>query len=324
MKRVIKTSVSFLLIVALLVVFLPDVRVNVQAQEKKFVDVVVSDAPLKSSAYKYTDIVARTYSGRVLTVVNEISNEYGHVWYEVAWENEPGDGNTAYIYSGNVKEHEHSYQNKEVEGVEYSYCECGDVYVKETSQVKFSNADTLVLGATATAGATSMVDGPLPVGDLVGLVLVAGTWCLLYSGAIPTELQEVTTDKDFSDYIKENGDTCSDTNFRIVVREGKELVKASDYCLTIPQAYVYARYCKGDVWTPDETGVVALACAKLNGDYIGPEVDKNQPSYYYHYHFLAEPTQTEEGQETTQGHKTVGGHVFYGKGVFTGCIPVGE
>ena len=312
MKRVVKTSVSFLLVVALLMTFLPNVSIDVQAKEKKFVDVVVDDAPLKSSAYKYTDIVARTYSGRVLTVVDEISNEYGHVWYEVAWETEPGDGNTAYIYGGNVKEHEHSYLCKEVDGVEYSYCECGDVYVEETSQVKISNADTLVLGATATAGATSVMDGPLPVGELIGLVLVAGTWCLAYSGAIPTELQEITTDKDFSDYIKENGETCSEVNFRMVRREKGVLVKIGDYCLTIPQAYVYARYCKGDVWTPDETGAAALACAELNGDYWGPEVDKNQPGYYYHYHF------------GTDHKNIVGGHVFYSKGQFTGCIPVGE
>lgn len=305
------------IILMILLVMVPTLNVyssrNVYADEnKQFIDVKTSNASLKSGAYKYADTIAKTYSGRVLNVKGVVLNEYGHLWYKVAWENEPGDGNVAYIYAENVEKHVHSYVCKEVENVQYSYCNCGDVYVEETSEKMISRADTLVLGATATGAATSVIDGPLPVGDLIGVVLVAGTRCLEYSGIIPSEIQQITTEKEFCEYIKENGEVCTEDNFRMVRREKGLLFKVDEKCLTISQAYVYARYCKGDVWTPDETGQIAEECAALNKDFFGPEVDKDQPGYYYHYHF---------GKD----HKTeVGGHVFFGKGQFLNYIPQGE
>lgn len=285
--------------------------IAVQAADstKKFIDVIVDNAPLRTCASKAGEVIANTYYGRTLAVVNEMTNEYGNHWYEVSWENEPGDGATAYIYSGNVKEHSHAYMCKNVEGVEFSYCKCGNVYIEETMYVNVSKADALVLGATATASATSLADGPLPVGELIGAILVVGTWCLAYSGVIPSELQSVTTDTDFMEYIKDNGEVCSNDNFRMVERVNGTLQVIGNTCLNVPQAYVYSRYCKGDVWTSEM--FVAQECAALNGEYFGPEVDKDEPGYYYHFHY------------GTDHKDCVGGHVFYDKGQFTGCLPNG-
>ena len=287
-------------------------EMTVQASgQLKFIDAAVDNAPLRTGPSEEHAVVARVSSGRVMKVVDSCTNNRGNLWYEVAWENEAGDGNTAYIYSGNVSGHHHDYKQLKVEGVTYSYCGCGNVYVLESSYIKVSQANTLVLGAASVAGGTSIADGPLPLGDMIGAVLLAGTFCLAYSGVIPDTLQEITTKTKFSDYIRENGEVCDNTNFRMVVRTGEFLEVISDECLSIPQAFVYARLCGGDVWTPDETGFAAMSCAAMNGAFFGPEVDEMKPGYYYHYHMGPD-------------HKhTVGGHVFYGKGQFTNCVPVG-
>lgn len=275
----------------------------------KLITVISNNAALRTSASKSGEKIAETYCNRVLVVVNESYNEYGNRWYEVSWEKSPGDGTTAFIYSENVEDHNHAYMCKEVDGIQFSYCNCGDISIEETAYIELSKADTLVLGATATAGATALADGPFPVGDIIGAVLVAGVWGLAYSGSIPSELQAVTTDVDFMEYIKDNGEVCSNENFRMVKRVDGILQVIGDKCLNIPQAYIYSRYCKGDVWTSEM--LVAQTCAELNGEYFGPEVDKAEPGYYYHFHYGSD-------------HKhCVGGHIFYDKGQFTGCVPNG-
>lgn len=307
LKKIVAVSLSVLMVFGCCI----HNGTEVQAAEThmKFVDVIVDNADLRSCASKSGEKIANTYFGRVLAVVNETVNEYGNLWYEVSWENEPGDGSTAYIYSGKVENHSHAYMCNEFAGIQFSYCNCGNVYIEETTYMQVSQEDALVLGATATAGATSLADGPLPIGDMIGAVLVAGTWCLALSGAIPSELQAVTTDVDFMEYIKDNGEMCTNDNFRIVKRIDGVLQVVGETCLSIPQAYVYSRFCKGDVWTWEKPA--AEECASLNGEYFGPEVDKDAPGFYYHFHY---------GND----HKNcVGGHVFYSKGQFTDCLPSG-
>ena len=283
------------------------------ASKTECVDVTKVDAPLWSGPTKYSELVDHTYLGRVLAVVDETVNEYGNLWYEVAWEKEPGDGNTAFIYSGNVEPHTHGYCCLYVEGVEYSYCECGDVYVMGTSYVEVSQEDTYMMSTMAQAGILSLGDTALPFGDMVAGVLIIGTICLYLTDNIPTTLQMVTEEIDFLDYLKENPEVCTETNFRMVTRDMKNglLVIEGDNCLTISEAYVYARFCGGDVWTPDKTGTSALACAELNGEFFGPEVDKDKPGYYYHYHM------------GTDHDNAVESHIFYGTGQYTGSYPVG-
>lgn len=307
LKKIMAVSLSTLLVLGCCIY--NDIEVQAAETPKKFVDVIVDNADLRSCASKSGEKIADTYYGRVLAVVNETINEYGNLWYEISWECEPGDGATAYIYSGKVEDHSHAYMCKEVEGVQFSYCNCGDVYIEETTYMEVSHADALVLGAISTAGATSLTDGPLPVGDLIGAVLVAGTWCLAYSGAIPSELQDVTTDVDFMEYIRDNGEICSNENFRMVERANGSLQVIGNACLNICQAYVFSRYCKGDVWTSEMS--VAQECVKLNREYFGPEVDKDKPGYFYHFHYGSDH------------NNCVGGHVFYDKGQFTGCLPSG-
>lgn len=312
MTGLIKKIFAILLTMVIFITSFVGKSLNVQASARmQFADVISANVPLRNAPYKNAEVLSHTYEGRVLSIVSELSNECGNLWYEVAWENEPGDGKTAYIYSGNVKNHRHSYFCQKVEGVVYGICECGDVHVEETTNIEISHADTLVLGMTTKAGAISLADGPIPVGDMIGIILIVGTWCLAYSGVIPDELEKVTTETDFIEYIRDNGEVCADTNFRMVARNNGILEIIDDYCLSIPQAYIYARYCKGDVWTPDESGSVAMACASLNGEYFGPEVDKNKPGYYYHYHMGADHS------------NILGGHIFYGRGQFNNCIPVG-
>lgn len=311
MNGLMKKVTAMILSVLMTIVGCVGNGIPVQAAEtsQNFVDVRVYNAPLRVGPEKSADAIAYTYDGRVLTVVDEITNQYGNLWYEVAWEAVPGDGTTAYIFSGNVSEHSHAYACQEVEGIEFSFCKCGDVYIEESSYMEISMANTLVLGASATAGATSMADGPLPVGDLIGIILLAGAWCLDYTGAIPTDLQKITTDADFMDYLKDNAEICTNENFRMVKRVNGLLQVIGNSCLNIPQAYIYSRYCKGDVWTRDYA--TALECAAFNGTYFGPEVDKNAEGYYYHFHY---------GNDHTD---CVGGHIFYGAGQFTGCLPTG-
>ena len=307
-----KKGLSLLLTCLLIAMACLQNTATLHAGEIHFLDVTTDNACLREGPSKDYSEISRTYYGRVLKVVGKETNDYGNLWYEVAWEQEAGDGRTAYIYSKNVEKHEHGYFCVDLEGVEYHACSCGDVYVEEEETVTVSRADTLVLGATVTAGATSVADGPFPFGEAVGALILAGAYCLEYSGAIPDEVSKITTKTDFSDYIDENGEVCGESNFRMVAREGGNLVVISDKCLNLPQAFVYSRFCYGDVWTPDESGAMAMACAAMNKDFFGPEVDKNKPGYYYHYHY------------GTDHNNCYGGHVFYGKGQFTGSLPIME
>ena len=135
-----------------------------------------------------------------MKVIDQCTNEHDHIWYEVAWENEPGDA--------------------------------------------------LVLGAASTAGVTSVADGPLPVGEMIGAILVAGTICLSLSGVIPNELQKITTKVDFVEYLKNNGKMCTDTNFRMVGRDDVTVSMFPDLKLLFIFEHdtqeVFSRVCNGE------------------------------------------------------------------------------
>ena len=112
-----------------------------------------------------------------------------------------------YIYSENVKTHKHSYDSFEYDGITYKYCDCGKINVRVESTATVLKADAAAIAATA-AGFSSAIDGPLPIGESIGLGLMISLGLLAESGAIPSisAVETVYEDIDVSEYHKYKND----------------------------------------------------------------------------------------------------------------------
>lgn len=271
------------------------------------IEVKRDNAPIRSAASENGSVLFRCEEGAVLKYTSTVINKYGNLWYKVTF-----NGKTGYIYSGNVKMHTHSYQHLTYDGVTYNVCDCGKVTVtvKTTQKVDSYKVSMSGVAATAplsmtgyasTAGGLAIADGPIPLGDIIGLsILVVGAYLTLTnSKPSTTQVQEIVRNIDFDSYLEQNGSSCSVTSYRRVLREGGTLKYIDDKCMNIGEAYVYVRYIGGDVYCNDQPTAMALAVMHGENNFY-MERDKNQPTYFYHYHLGANAK-----------HK-VGGHIFFG------------
>lgn len=263
---------------------------------KNGVTVTKDNAPLRATADGDDEILYRAEKGAVLELLGTKRTGFMGIkkWYKVSYK-----GSTYYLFGENGEVHSHNYTSYIVAGTHFKVCNCGHVAFTTHQKVEVKRMESYAALGTAAATA-ALADGPIPVGDIVGAVIVAtGTVFLLTGELVSSETaQEIATDIDYVDYLKTVKNECNGSTYRMVTRTPGNLKIISDSCLNIGEAYIYVRYCGGDVWCTNS--IVAKAVAELHesGYYI--ESDKDELSHYEHIHL-----------GTDAAHK-VGGHIFYG------------
>lgn len=278
MKRIISVFLVAVLVFGLF-------PVTAFAASSSYVEVTKNGAPVRTKADGDSHIVYRCDEGTVLETTGSCYNWKFNKWYKVKI---PGQDETLYIYSGNVKVHAHDTTELEVNGIVYRICSCGDISA-DASTVEQKNEASEVLSSTALALPLALADGPLPLGDLAAAsILVLGV-CFAHDYAIPAaeDLAEMISEADFDKYLEERKEnTCSAYSFRRVGRFPGGLKYLDQYCMDTVEAYVYVRMLQGDVYTSSEDS--ALILAAMFGSAI-MERDKASPSkdittFFFHYH----------------------------------------
>ena len=270
------------------------------------VTVTKDNAPLRASANGKDTILCHVAKGAVLERVGTArSGAFGHnKWYRVKYE-----GKEYFLFSENAEVHEHKYKKFYVEETSFKICDCGKVVFTTKQKVEVKHMESLAAVVSAAAG-TATLDGPLPLGDIIGAGIVAAGGIFILTGELVdrSTMEEILIDVDYVEYIKNEKKECNDLTFRMVERppEGGNLRKISDSCITMGQAYVYVRYCGGDVWCTNS--VIAENLAQLNdgGYYFDGDVDAL--THYNHIHL------------TTDSGVKIPTHIFYGTNDF-GMIP---
>ena len=274
-----KKFLSVFLSLVLLINILP---LGAAMADTQYVEVTADSAPIRNDYYETGDALQWVSRGTMLKVIKTKTNMYFNKWYQVEYE-------TGYscvrgwIYSGNIKEHSHNYQTYEYNGNKFGVCtKCGTISVERVRTVETTRADALA-AALPAAGVAAGADGPIPVGDIVGLFIL-GLACLEI-GRTPTTtmIREWIDSISIPDYIRENN-ACTVESFYLVSL-GDNLQKLDNNCMNPFQAFVASRYYGFNVWTMDPDA--ALLCVSFNGSrFFGPEKDsKNPDRKYNHYHY---------------------------------------
>lgn len=278
-----------------------------------------NSAVIRSGNSEKHSIVDRIPTGTILESTGSCKNGVGNTWYKIQYK-----GKTCYIYSGNVSRIAHHYETLEFDDVVYRVCDCGKVTVSSASQsklqtgqnvAKFSHSTALAIplsgGLAFNMGATEMakygsyalgssaVDGILPVGDIVAILILAyGAYAMATNSPITqSTATDIAAEMDFDQYLKENRLVCSEASFRVVTRHPGGLTYVNDKCYNAIQAYFMAKSGM-DMYTRYYPNALLAASFHPTGYYS--EIDKDQPNYYYHFHLGA-----------NKKLKT-GGHIFYG------------
>lgn len=311
MKKMWKKIVSVLLVFAILICVNLSRPVIAEAGTGFVpfdVEVIKDNAPLRQGASQEGKVFARTYSGRILHVVDSKVNSKGNLWYLVDWKDSSDLNRKLWIYSGNVGAHEHAYMCVEYNGIIYSVCECGyAAYGGELTQEKKKEGNTVV-SALSVAGVASVADGPIPAGDALGAIIVLGAVSYELALTLPNVLSKIVTDVDFVSNVnniksKEKDNSCPANPFYIVTY----LDPYKDYivvdkktCMDMASAYAAAYVLQQNVYTKKWTVAEALASRGENGYDADPPHGYNG---FRHYHF----------KDSDGGRR--GGHIFYGQSV---------
>ena len=252
-------------------------------------DVKKSNAPIRSGAGSKYAVIARCSDAAVLASSGSCRNGSFRKWYKVDL-----DGETGYIYSGNVSVHKHNEQELHINGVIYGVCNCGMVTAKASNGKSIGEA-TKVMGSLTLALPLAAADGPLPIGDIAFAVIAVIALCVAHDYSIPetAEISAAVTEADFVDYLRGRAEnTCSDSSFRRVSRFPGGLKYLDKYCMDRAEAFLYVQLTGCDVYTANENE--ALLLAAMYGAAI-MERDKARPSkdittYFYHYHLGTDRT----------------------------------
>jgi hypothetical protein len=293
MKKMFKLM-SFVLVMALLVVSTP---ISANAASVTYLEITRDNAPLRKEAHDEGKIVARCEEGAVLKSTGSFYNYKFRKWHRVEYQ-----GSTYYIYSGNVETHYHEYEELYYGGTTYKYCDCGQVNVVSTVNVSQSNSIAAYAGA---AGVAVAVDGPIPVGDIVGAAILLYGACYLATSEFSDAVIDVLEEIDVDEFLDAHENVCSTESFRKVSRLGGTLTYIDNECMDDIQAFFYVMLV-GDVYNVYEQNAEELAA--LYGSYF-KDRDKDNPAYWWHFHL---------GND----HKDkVKGHIFFGTNDY-GMYPI--
>ena len=281
------------------------------SSDATLIEITRDGAPIRTGPGERYSTVVRCELGTILEKNGTKINRYLNRWYKVTYrDSQSNTCYTGYIYSENTKNHAHQYEQLEYDGVVYKYCDCGKLTVRVKSEQRLKKADAVAIAGTA-AGTLSVVDGPVPVGDLLGVGLLITVGILEATGAIPSvdEVQEVYEDIDFDQF--DDDDYCPIDSYRRVSRAGGTLTYLDNDCLSIVEAYVWVRS-GNDVWCRDWDTAYKLGSLYAGGCFS--EIDSGNKDYWYHFHM---GTCTPSGKHLN----VVGGHIFYGASAITQRLP---
>jgi len=294
-----KKIISVLMCLVLLVNVLP---MTVALADNDYVVVTKDSAPIRNDYYETGDVMKWVPYGTVLQVVGTKTNSHFNLWLKVRFDDPDRHMcREGWIYSGNVQEHRHNYIRYNYNGNTFCVCEdCHTISIEQVRTVPLSRMDSISL-AVPTAIGTAMADSPA-----IGPADVAAVFILIMAafeiGTEPqmTEVIEMVDTMDITKFT-EGTNKCGIDSYYKVELLPTGLKKMDDKCMNIFQAFICARMNVANVWT--ETMAAAEACAALNGRgrYFGPERDKEQPAYFYHYHL---------GRNAD--HKDSPRHIFFG------------
>ena len=298
MKKVFSVLIALVLLVNLL-------PLSTALADTKYVEVVARNAAIRDDYYDTGNVLAWVSWDTRLRVIDSKTNWYLNKWYKVEYD-------TGYscvrgwIYSGDVAEHTHRYQEYYYNGNKFGVCtSCGAVSVEQTRTVEMSRAEALA-AALPAAGVAAGADGPIPVGDIVGLFILGLAAIEVGMNPSTYQVKEWADTVDMDEFVREK-DTCSNESFYKVQRAGN-LVKIDNICMNTFQAFVCSRFMGIDVWTMSPEA--AIACGMLNlGRFFGPERDAGQPDHYYHYHY-----------GTDHNNMDASTHIFFGQ-TDSGLVP---
>ena len=267
--------------------------------DAELVEAVKDGAKVRSRASKHGDVVVRCDEGTVMEVLDKKLNKHLHVWYKVSVQGQEG-----YIYSDNVEKHEHDYRVLADGDAEFHYCHCGTVKVVTRDGQDGTELQVKVANAAGLAVAAAAVDGPLPVGDVMGATLLAALGLSMLQD--PAQITSLLTDglqsMDFDEYMASKKNQCSVDSYRRVITRPQGLQYMDDRCMDLAEAYLWVMFC-GNVYTTTQENAALLASINPDGGF--PEKDQgDNPTYFNHYHM---------GINRNGKHEAIiGYHIFYG------------
>lgn len=302
-----KKFISIAVLIAILTISI--IPVTAVAETINYVVVSKDRAPIRAEPYEEGAVVAwfarNTYLETSATIINLRLNK----WYEVEY-----GGQSCYIYSGNVTKHTHAYQTIHFNRETFEFCTCGKIE-RTAGGPKISMAVATAAipfvryvsspSYYALAGATALADGPLPVGDTIALGMMIVGACVQGHIMMPTveTLVDLISDSEFTEYLRNrDNNICTPYSFRKVQRLNGTLHYIDEYCMDEIEALIYVRAIKGDVYTSSEDAALMLV-AKYGAGVC--ERDKDNETYFYHYHLTH-----------ANSEKRYGGHIFYGANDF--------
>lgn len=273
MKKTVKLIAAALALAIALSTF-PVSAVAVAAQTE-YLEVVIDEAPIREDCYKTGKVVARCTRGAVLESSGTITNKHSNTWYRVEY-----NGKERYIYSENVRKHNHNYQSLELENIKVKICKnCGEIAPGENTSSTYM--EYVKLATTALP----VIDGALPVGDIIAAILVAYSVAKFSQAMVPVaaDIIDQIREIDFSEYLRKRAEnSCTPYTFRRVVRFPGGLKYLDSDCMDYAEAFVWTLVFRGDVYTASEDAALILASMSPNGSIC--ERDKDKISYFYHYH----------------------------------------
>ena len=284
--------------------------VNPYSDKASLVEVVREGAPIRTGAGEKYSTVVNCEAGAGLEKIGRTKvNRYLNQWYEVTYrDTENNKCYSGYIYAENTQKHTHKYEKLEYDGATYKFCDCGKITVRVEYHVKKAEA---VAVAGVAAGTLATVDGPIPLGDILGAGLLVTVGLMEATGVIPDvdAVQAVYEDVDFDQF--DDDDTCPIDSYRRVSRAGGTLSFIDQDCLSVVEAYVWV-FTGNDVWCADWDTAHDLASLCPIGCFS--EIDGGNKDYWYHFHL---------GSCTPEGtHEyVIGGHTFYGTSAITHRLP---
>ena len=259
-----------------------------------YMDINANNVEIKDTAYDVGKTVGKSSKGDTFYFTGRCTNKYGNTWYIMNY-----SGKKAFVWSGHLSAHKHSYDKITVGSSSYNICSCGDV---ETISGNTQMSSIAISAATLAA-----VDGPFPVGDLTACALTLGSLYLSMLGVLPSVdyIASAISSVDFDNYLKKRSENiCSQYSFRKVQRFNGGLKYIDKYCMDAAEAYIYLTTIGGDLYTESEDSAMMLV-AQLQGAGIC-ERDKDKKSYFYHWHLGTE--------------RESGAHIFFGTNDF-GDVP---
>ena len=279
------------------------------SNQATLVEVVRDGAPIRTGPGEKYDTVVSCEVGAVLEKTGTKVNRYLNQWYEVTYRDiENNKCYSGYIYSENTQKHSHTYEKLEYDTVTYKFCDCGKITVRVEYRVQKAEA---VAVASAAAGTLAVVDGPVPLGDILGAGLLITVGIMEATGAIPDvdTVQSVYEDINFDQF--DDDDACPIDSYRRVSRANGNLSYIDKDCLSVVEAYVWV-FTGNDVWTSTWDAAYLLASLCPIGCFS--EIDSGDKDYWYHFHM---------GSCTPEGkHEyVIGGHTFYGTSAITHRLP---